>query len=276
MGKAATDAAVFTADHREISLYCYTRIPEPDRVWRGERQAVTFKRMAGAEPRGHIPRHGPKSHSAQMSGPLVPGRDAAGGLVARGLAARMPGRPAAPPIDLSVGRGACLAITGPSGAGKSLLLRMLADLVPHAGEVWLDGLAQSAMPAPEWRRRLTYVATDAAWWAADVAGHFARNYDPVPGLRRLRLPEAMLSAAPDRLSTGERQRLNLLRAMAPGPAVLALDEPSSALDPEATGLVEDMLRDWCDAGGVLVLASHDAAQVGRLAGDRIVLAGAAP
>ncbi len=194
------------------------------------------------------------------------------GPVERGLAAR--GLGAGGAVALAVGHGECLAVTGASGTGKSLLLRMLADLVPHAGEVWLDGAAQRAMPAPEWRRRVSYVATDAAWWGSRVAEHFAPGSDPLPMLSRLRLPEGITGTAPERLSTGERQRLSLARAMARGPGVLLLDEPTSALDPEATARVEAVLAEWRDAGGILVVTSHDAAQVARLATRRLALGGA--
>ena len=63
---------------------------------------------------------------------------------------------------LDVQAGECIAISGSSGTGKSLLLRAIADLDPHEGECWLDGQAASAMPAPQWRRRVAYLAADNA------------------------------------------------------------------------------------------------------------------
>lgn len=178
------------------------------------------------------------------------------------------------PVDLAVRPGGCLAVTGLSGAGKSVTLRMLADLVPHAGEVWLDGIAQTAMLAPVWRSRVCWLAPDAAWWAARVGDHFPPGFDAGPMLERLRLPGGILGAAPDLLSTGERQRLALLRAMAGGPRVLLLDEPTSALDPDAIARVEDLLLEWRGAqGGIMVLVSHDAAQLRRLATDVVEIGG---
>jgi ABC-type iron transport system FetAB ATPase subunit len=67
--------------------------------------------------------------------------------------------------------GACVAARGPSGAGKTLL-RALADLDPNQGEVMLDGLARAAMPAPRWRRRVTYLAAGPAWCADRVGEQF--------------------------------------------------------------------------------------------------------
>jgi ABC-type thiamine transport system ATPase subunit len=54
------------------------------------------------------------------------------------------------PFDLTVSPGECVAISGVSGAGKSLFLRMIADLDPNTGEVWLDGVERSAIPPANW------------------------------------------------------------------------------------------------------------------------------
>ncbi len=54
--------------------------------------------------------------------------------------------PLAGPFDLSIAAGDCVAITGASGSGKSLFLRMIADLDPHSGEVFLDGRRGAACP----------------------------------------------------------------------------------------------------------------------------------
>ncbi|MCJ1902136.1 MULTISPECIES: ABC transporter ATP-binding protein [Paracoccus] len=187
----------------------------------------------------------------------------------QGLIARKVGSGSVGPLDLSIGHGACLCVAGRSGAGKSTLLRILADLVPHTGEVWLDGQAQSDMAAPLWRRSVTYVAPDSAWWAPRVRDHF--QGDATHFSDRLRLPRDLLDAAPDRLSTGERQRLALIRALLGKPAVLLLDEPSAALDSDAVLRVENLLGEFLSEGGILVLVSHDDAQIQRMATDTLVL-----
>src|ERR1700704_4918847 len=79
------------------------------------------------------------------------------------------------PFELNLGTGACAAITGPSGSGKSLFLRMIADLDPNQGEVWLNGRARASMSAPQWRRQATYVAAESGWWADVVIEHFAAS-----------------------------------------------------------------------------------------------------
>lgn len=193
-----------------------------------------------------------------------------GGL---GLVARNLGAGAVGPLNLAVGHGECLGVAGQSGTGKSTLLRILADLVPHSGEVWLDGRPQSGMAAPLWRQSVTYVAPDSAWWAPRVRDHF--DQDPAPLLDRLRLSCDLLESSPDRLSTGERQRLALIRALLVRPAVLLLDEPTAALDPDAVSRVETLLQEHLSGGTILVLVSHDDAQIRRLATHRLTLERAA-
>ena len=174
-------------------------------------------------------------------------------------------RPGLGPVDLTLAAGECVALSGPSGAGKSLLLRAIADLDPSDGEVSLDGTAREAVTAPAWRRQVTYVAAESAWWDDRVGAHFDDPAAAVPLARLLGLPAAAVDWSVARLSTGERQRLALARALALSPKVLLLDEPTAALDPEATAAVEAVLRQRLGQGGAILLVTHDAAQARRLA-----------
>jgi ABC-type iron transport system FetAB ATPase subunit len=174
--------------------------------------------------------------------------------------------PLAGPFDLELSSGECLAITGPSGSGKSLLLRMIADLDPNQGEVLLDGVERRTLPAPAWRRQVVYNAAEPGWWFEHVADHFpdeamrfARATAP-----RLALAPALLDGQIVQLSTGERQRVALIRALALHPPVLLLDEATGALDEDSTALVEAMLRERLADGAALVLVTHSAAQAARL------------
>ncbi len=170
------------------------------------------------------------------------------------------------PIDLEVAPGACATISGPSGAGKSLLLRMIADLDPSEGEVRLGDQRRDAMPAPAWRARVAYLAAEAGWWEDRVDAHIpvAARERAADLAVRLGLPADALGRRPATLSTGERQRLALIRALVRDPACLLLDEPTGALDPEAVARVEALLGEALAAGLILVLVSHDAAQAARL------------
>lgn len=176
------------------------------------------------------------------------------------------------PVSLQLRDGTCAAIEGRSGSGKSVLLRMIADLDPHEGDAALDGQSCSGMPAPQWRRRVTYVAAASGWWHDRVAPHFT----DLPALReqlpRVGLPEEAADWEVARLSTGERQRLALLRALRPDTRVLLLDEPTSGLDAETTRQVEVLLEQHLAAGRSLVMVTHDPLQAGRLAHQRYLLA----
>jgi ABC-type iron transport system FetAB ATPase subunit len=168
------------------------------------------------------------------------------------------------PVSLEIADGACVTIRGASGSGKSLLLRAIADLDPCDGTVSLDGTERNAMPPHVWRRQVTYVAADSGWWTDRVGDHFEAPDIAAGYLLRLGFHGDVMSWPVSRLSTGERQRLALLRAMVQGPRVLLLDEPTSALDPETTAKVESVLHEKITGGIIAVVVTHDAAQARRL------------
>ena len=173
------------------------------------------------------------------------------------------------PFELSLGRGTCAAITGASGSGKSLFLRMVADLDPNQGEVWLNEQARAAMPAPAWRKQVTYVAAESGWWTEIVIRHFPLDRrDEIAMLASsLGLRAELLDAPVAQLSTGEKQRLALVRALLPAPPVLLLDEPTGPLDEESVVRVEALLRQRMATGTSILLVTHDPKQAERL-GDR--------
>jgi ABC-type iron transport system FetAB ATPase subunit len=170
--------------------------------------------------------------------------------------------PHAGPFTLAIEPGATLAITGPSGAGKSLLLRMVADLDPNDGEALLDGHPRQNFTAPEWRRRVTYTAAEPGWWHDTVGEHFATI--PTADAEALDLRPGIFAEQVRLCSTGERQRLALLRALANTPAVLLLDEPTAALDAANVARVEALLQTHLARGMTLLLVTHDPAQATRL------------
>ena len=190
------------------------------------------------------------------------GLSAAPLLSARGLRSPFGG-----PFTFDVHAGECIALQGPSGAGKSVLLRMLADLDPHEGDAFLDGRAASAMSAPDWRAAVVYQAAEPAWWEATAGAHIAdadRAFVDTT-LAALGLSPALLDTEIERLSTGERQRLALVRSLARRPRVLLLDEPTAALDPDAVARVEALLRAQLADGMAVLVVTHAGEQARRLA-----------
>ena len=175
------------------------------------------------------------------------------------------------PIDLDIAAGECVCIRGASGSGKSLLLRAIADLDPHAGAAVLDGRACASMPGPAWRRQVALVMAEGQWWADSVGEHFPGGCTPA-SLDRLGLPADALGWQVARCSTGERQRLALLRTLMQQPAVLLLDEPTGNLDEDSTARVESLLGDYRrEHAAALLWVSHDPRQAARVAQRRFVL-----
>ncbi|MHC4049910.1 ABC transporter ATP-binding protein [Bradyrhizobium sp. 25ACV] len=171
-------------------------------------------------------------------------------------------------VSFDLQDGECVALQGPSGVGKTLLLRSIADLDPNEGTVKLDGTLREAMPAPAWRTRVTYLAAEPGWWSDTVQEHFTAWDDALPLVARLGLPDGCGPWSIQRLSTGERLRLGLVRALMLRSRVLLLDEPTSALDPAAAAAVEGVIAERVSDGTSVLWTTHDGAQARRV-GARI-------
>lgn len=168
------------------------------------------------------------------------------------------------PISFEVAPGECLALMGPSGAGKSLLLRAIVDLDPNTGGVTLGARSRADLAANGWRKLVALVPAESGWWADRVRDHFPASSDATDFIRDLGLPHA-LEWDVARLSSGERQRLALARALCLRPQALLLDEPTASLDEHATGLVEHRIRQCCQEGVAVLLVTHDRRQAERMA-----------
>lgn len=193
-------------------------------------------------------------------------------------------------------------VFGPSGSGKSTLLRLLAGLDKNergdtAGVVSLDGQVVTETARRVWRRpgnRRTSLVTQRSSLfphlgvEANVAyglGSLDRANRETRVAEMLELVDAtdLVNRRPQDLSGGQAQRVALARALAPGPRLLLLDEPFSALDGVASDALIGRLQTWARANGVqTVLATHDAtdafstgAEVALLREGRLVSLGPA-
>jgi putative ABC transport system ATP-binding protein len=174
------------------------------------------------------------------------------------------------PYSLHVGTGECVSIRGPSGSGKSLLLRAIADLDPHQGQVRLDAVDCKNVPAPQWRQQVALLPVESQWWLDEVGEHFSG--DDCPWLEPLGFTSETLHWQVSRLSSGEKQRLALARMLMNRPRVLLLDEPTSSLDQQTTAAVEQVVKDYRQQTGAAVLwISHDAEQARRVADRQLQL-----
>ena len=121
---------------------------------------------------------------------------------------------------------------------------------------------------------MRYCAAEPAWWTETRAARVSRSR--APGVSsacctRSASKPSVLDRPIAVLSTGERQRLALARALIDEPNVLLLDEPTTALDAQAAALVEELIRYHVLSGRSAVLVSHDRNQIERLAHARLLL-----
>ena len=206
------------------------------------------------------------------------------------------GSPVLEHVTLKAPAGACLAIVGPSGGGKSTIADLvLRFLDPDAGTVRLDGQDLRALRLRDLRAQVALVEQEPAVFHASIADNIryarpdatdeeVRAAAGAAGLAGLlaSLPDGYATLVGERgaaLSAGERQRLAVARALLTAPAVLVLDEPTAALDPESEQQVaegfETVMR-----GRTTVLITHRAAlarradRVAVLDGARVVEDGA--
>lgn len=193
-------------------------------------------------------------------------------LLAEELA--IPGRLQSTTFELC--SGSLSAVIGPNGSGKTSLLRAAASIDRGAsGSVSIGGETLTTVPPARRRRLLAYLpASREAHWPIAVRDVIALGLDrPNPGqidalLGALELEE-LASRPVDRLSTGERARVLLARALAARPDVLLLDEPLANLDPYWVRRILVMLRVESERGAAVLVALHDLGQANAF--DRLML-----
>jgi phospholipid/cholesterol/gamma-HCH transport system ATP-binding protein len=197
-------------------------------------------------------------------------------------------------VDLTIHRGEALAIIGPSGTGKSTILRIIAGLLStDAGEIYVQGQRRSGLiDDAEDPIGIGMVFQQAALFDSltveENVGFLLYQHSKLPRKRirelvRQRLEMVGLSGISDRypaeLSGGMRKRVSFARAIMSNPdnpkdtpEVLLYDEPTAGLDPIASTVIEDLVRQLqCSEGGCgsYVMVTHQDSTIRRTA-DRVV------
>lgn len=188
-------------------------------------------------------------------------------------------------VELEAGEGEWCALSGPSGVGKSTLLRCVAGLeagvrgkISHGGSDWLD--SDRGIEVPTHKRELGVVFQDAPLLPhRSVRGNLTyaeRRASAARGVFSSREVEEwtgitpLLGRAVQDLSGGERQRVALARALLSTPSLLLLDEPFSALDPEARDEIVGRLRRETALRAITVLWVSHAEDDVRRGADRLL------
>jgi ABC-2 type transport system ATP-binding protein len=194
------------------------------------------------------------------------------------LTKRYGSREALRDVSFEAGEGERVAVIGPNGAGKTTLLSILAGLQrPTSGEVTPDPLA-----SPAGKRAVGWVPQQAAVYAKlsvlENLRLFARLEkvgDPDAAVGRMLEQTGLRDRARDELgslSGGNRQRVNIAVGLLADPAVLLLDEPSTALDPRQRERLWEFISGLAEHGTTVLFSTHNVGEADRYADRLLVLA----
>ncbi len=171
------------------------------------------------------------------------------------------------PYSFTIAPGRIAGMQGASGAGKTLLLRAIVDLDVHQGEVRLGDTYCTQIPAASWRKTVGLLPAESRWWFDTVGEHFQLPMEHFEeNLRLLGFEPDVIQWQVSRLSTGEKQRLAIIRLLQNSPGALLLDEPTASLDAVNIERAEAVLVHYCrQQHAPLLWVSHDPSQLARVA-----------
>jgi len=187
-------------------------------------------------------------------------------------------------ISLSVSSGTIFALLGPNGAGKTTTIRMLMGiLVPTSGTARIDGL-DCFQDRVEVKRRVGYLPDEPVFYDYLRGSEIIRFSGEMHGLsqqtiaertedllRRLELNDALEEFAVN-YSKGMKKKLALVCAMVHDPALLILDEPTNGLDPFATRVLHELIREKAAAGKTIFFSTHLLDQAEKLCSQIAIVA----
>ncbi len=185
-------------------------------------------------------------------------------------------------VTFAVSPGEILALLGPNGAGKTTTVRMLAAILrPTSGQAWVAGYSVSEDPC-EVRKRIGILTEQPGLYLRMRGREYLEFFGQLMGLEmdecarrgqalleRLGMPEAWERRI-GTFSKGMRQKMALIRALLHDPAVLLLDEPTSAMDPLSARLVRDAVLGLRDGHRAIVWCTHNLAEAEQMA-DRMAI-----
>ncbi|MBM4072751.1 MAG: ABC transporter ATP-binding protein [Planctomycetes bacterium] len=181
-------------------------------------------------------------------------------------------------LSFEVSAGEVYGLLGPNGAGKTTTLRMILGLLtPTSGQAAIAGFASSDSP-DEVKRRVGWVPANAGLYQTLSVGEFLLFFADLYGTSRqeakaelkhlanlLRFDD-FLHQRCNTLSTGQRQRVNLARALIHRPPVMLLDEPTLGLDVISSQVVREYIQHLRDQGKAVILTTHHLDEAERICG----------
>ncbi len=166
-------------------------------------------------------------------------------------------------FNFKVPGGQCLGVSGPSGIGKSVLLKAIADMLPHQGEIYLGELESQSVPAPQWRKKVALLPAESQWWFDRVGEHFSQYNDTL--FQYFGFEQDVMNWQVSHISSGEKQRLACIRVLMNEPQALLLDEPTANLDPHNQNLLETLITKYQSEYCLPVIwISHDLQQLKKV------------
>jgi len=181
-------------------------------------------------------------------------------------------------LSLSIPEGEIFGLLGPNGAGKTTALRILAGLlVPSTGRALVAGHDANTTSA---KGRLGYLSGSTGLFGRLTPREILDYFGQIHRLSRTEIGKRVLALTPslalesildrrcEALSTGERQRVSIARAVLHDPPVLILDEPTSGLDVLASRFMRDFIRSEREHGKAVLFSTHYLAEAELLC-DRI-------
>ncbi|HPM22468.1 MAG TPA: ABC transporter ATP-binding protein [Phycisphaerae bacterium] len=179
-------------------------------------------------------------------------------------------------ISFAVQPGEIYGLLGPNGAGKTTTLRMISGLLrPTAGRVWIRDEEVTGQPERV-KRHIGYLTANTGLYARltprEMLEYFATLYNIPRGVADRRIAELVawlnmgeyVNLRCGALSTGQKQRTNIARALIADPPILVLDEPTLGLDVLSNRLILEFIQTQADAGKAVLLSTHALDEIDKM------------
>ena len=186
-------------------------------------------------------------------------------------------------VSFRCDKGHILGIVGPNGAGKTTTLRMLSTaLKPSSGRIFIDGEDYSGFPN-EIRSRIGFLSGNTGLYPRLTAREMVHYFGKLHGVPNKELNtridqlferfnmHSFSGERTDKLSTGMKQKVNIVRTLIHGPSILILDEPTTGLDIMTSRTILEFIRECRNDNRTIVFSTHNMHEVEALCDSLVVI-----